>query len=105
MSGVCVPMMPDSVTVEFSSRSMVVDSVTEIMLLADARGKPWFKVQGSGFRVQGSGFRVQGTGFRVQGSGFRVHLRDVPHVQGHHHLERESSLLTTYLSESTLSSR
>ena len=28
VSGVCVPVMPESVTVEYSRRSMVVDSVT-----------------------------------------------------------------------------
>jgi len=80
------------------------------------------RVQLSGFRVQGSGFRVQGSGFRVQGSGFRGNscLQERFEFEldpfGSHALfleclllrlgraERESSLLTTYWSESTLSS-
>ena len=38
------------------------------------RGRPWFRVWGSGFRVQGLGFKILslGVGFKVQGSGFRL---------------------------------
>ena len=62
---------------------------------------PKKRVEGSGCRVQGAGFRVQGSGCRVQVSGSAGGHLPVPYREQVEPLQRETSVLTIYWSEST----